>query len=50
MSDRFETELNEAIPGDIRDISTAKAIARILKILRSEMRFRIKSVTFLQNG
>lgn len=27
MSDRFETELNEAIPGDIRDTSTAKAIA-----------------------
>ena len=31
MSDRFETELNEAIPGDIRDTSTAKAIARNLK-------------------
>ncbi|MDM5239296.1 class A beta-lactamase Bla1 [Bacillus cereus] len=27
MSERFETELNEAIPGDIRDTSTAKAIA-----------------------
>ena len=31
MSDRFETELNEAIPGDIRDTSTAKAIATNLK-------------------
>lgn len=31
MSDRFETELNEAIPGDIRDTSTAKAIASNLK-------------------
>ncbi|MED2935452.1 class A beta-lactamase Bla1 [Bacillus wiedmannii] len=31
MSDRFETELNEAIPGDIRDTSTAKAIAKNLK-------------------
>lgn len=32
-SDRFETELNEAIPGDIRDTSTAKAIATNLKEL-----------------
>ncbi|HDR6311275.1 TPA: class A beta-lactamase Bla1 [Bacillus cereus] len=31
MSDRFETELNEAIPGDNRDTSTAKAIANNLK-------------------
>ena len=31
MSDRFETELNEASPGDIRDTSTAKAIATNLK-------------------
>ncbi|MED0948963.1 class A beta-lactamase Bla1 [Bacillus mobilis] len=31
MSDRFETELNEAIPGDNRDTSTAKAIATNLK-------------------
>ncbi|WP_430794633.1 class A beta-lactamase Bla1 [Bacillus cereus] len=31
MSDRLETELNEAIPGDIRDTSTAKAIATNLK-------------------
>ncbi len=31
MSDRFETELNEAIPGDIRDTSTAKATATNLK-------------------
>ncbi|KIV72741.1 Beta-lactamase class A [Bacillus mycoides] len=31
MADRFETELNEAIPGDIRDTSTAKAIATNLK-------------------
>lgn len=31
MSDRFETELNEAIPGDIRDTSTAKVIATNLK-------------------
>jgi len=31
MSDRFETELNDAIPGDIRDTSTAKAIATNLK-------------------
>ncbi len=31
MSDSFETELNEAIPGDIRDTSTAKAIATNLK-------------------
>ncbi len=31
MSERFETELNEAIPGDIRDTSTAKAIATNLK-------------------
>ncbi|WP_071715856.1 class A beta-lactamase Bla1 [Bacillus sp. N35-10-4] len=33
MSDRFETELNEAIPGDIRDTSTAKAVATNLKDL-----------------
>ncbi|OFD79686.1 class A beta-lactamase [Bacillus mycoides] len=33
MADRFETELNEAIPGDIRDTSTAKAIATNLKAL-----------------
>ncbi|MFB5249255.1 class A beta-lactamase Bla1 [Bacillus mycoides] len=31
MADRFETDLNEAIPGDIRDTSTAKAIATNLK-------------------
>ncbi|MEJ9111178.1 class A beta-lactamase Bla1 [Bacillus paramobilis] len=31
MSDRFETELNEAIPGDNRDTSTAKAMATNLK-------------------
>lgn len=31
MSDRFETELNEAIPGDIRDTSTAKVMATNLK-------------------
>nr|WP_264449060.1 class A beta-lactamase Bla1 [Bacillus cereus] len=31
MADRFEAELNEAIPGDIRDTSTAKAIATNLK-------------------
>lgn len=31
LSDRFETELNEAIPGDIRDTSTAKAIATNLE-------------------
>ncbi|HHK5535745.1 TPA: class A beta-lactamase Bla1 [Bacillus mobilis] len=31
MSDRLETELNEAIPGDNRDTSTAKAIATNLK-------------------
>ncbi|HDR7517694.1 class A beta-lactamase Bla1 [Bacillus mobilis] len=31
LSDRFETELNEAIPGDNRDTSTAKAIATNLK-------------------
>ncbi|MFW5438002.1 class A beta-lactamase [Paenibacillus apiarius] len=30
-ADRFETELNEAIPGDIRDTSTAKALATDLK-------------------
>ncbi|MEG7859794.1 class A beta-lactamase Bla1 [Bacillus sp. HY001] len=30
-SDRLETELNEAIPGDKRDTSTAKAIATNLK-------------------
>ncbi|HDR7244229.1 TPA: class A beta-lactamase Bla1 [Bacillus mobilis] len=30
-SDRLETELNEAIPGDNRDTSTAKAIATNLK-------------------
>ncbi|MBE5106424.1 class A beta-lactamase Bla1 [Bacillus thuringiensis] len=30
-ANRFETELNEAIPGDIRDTSTAKAIATNLK-------------------
>ena len=50
MSDRFETELNEAIPGDIRDTSTAKAIATNLKALRPEMHFQIISVTFLQSG
>ncbi|CAH8770822.1 class A beta-lactamase [Paenibacillus dendritiformis] len=31
QADRFETELNEAIPGDIRDTSTAKALATDLK-------------------
>lgn len=31
MADRFEPELNEATPGDIRDTSTAKAIATNLK-------------------
>ncbi|WP_430794603.1 class A beta-lactamase Bla1 [Bacillus cereus] len=31
MSERFETELNEAIPGDIRDTSTAKTLATNLK-------------------
>ncbi|MBY0598080.1 class A beta-lactamase [Bacillus bingmayongensis] len=30
-ADRFETELNEAIPGDIRDTSTPKALATDLK-------------------
>ena len=46
----FETELNEAIPGDIRDTSTAKAIATNLKALRSEMHFQLKNVKFLQSG
>ncbi len=31
QADRFETDLNEAIPGDIRDTSTAKALATDLK-------------------
>lgn len=31
MADRFETDLNEALPGDIRDTSTAKALATTLK-------------------
>lgn len=31
MADRFETDLNEATPGDIRDTSTAKALATDLK-------------------
>lgn len=31
QADRFETELNKAIPGDIRDTSTAKALAADLK-------------------
>lgn len=30
-ADRFETELNEAVPGDIRDTSTARALATDLK-------------------
>jgi len=30
-SDRFETDLNEAIPGDIRDTSTPRALATSLK-------------------
>ncbi len=30
-SDRFETELNEATPGDLRDTSTPKALAKSLK-------------------
>ncbi len=30
-ADRFETDLNEAAPGDIRDTSTAKALAADLK-------------------
>lgn len=30
-ADRFETDLNSAIPGDIRDTSTAKALATDLK-------------------
>lgn len=31
MADRFETDLNEAIPGDNRDTSTAKTLATDLK-------------------
>lgn len=31
VANRFETDLNEAIPGDIRDTSTAKALATNLK-------------------
>lgn len=31
MAERFETELNEATPGDIRDTSTAKTLATNLK-------------------
>jgi len=31
ISDRFETELNEATPGDIRDTSTPRALANSLK-------------------
>ncbi|CAM4289682.1 class A beta-lactamase [Bacillus manliponensis] len=31
IADRFETELNEAIPGDIRDTSTPKTLATNLK-------------------
>ena len=50
MSDRFETELNEAIPGDIRDTSTAKAIARNLKDFTVGNALPHQSVTFLQNG
>ncbi|WP_370872575.1 class A beta-lactamase [Paenibacillus zeirhizosphaerae] len=33
MADRYETELNEAIPGDPRDTSTPKALANSLKVL-----------------
>ncbi|WGG44652.1 class A beta-lactamase [Rossellomorea sp. DA94] len=32
-ADRFETDLNSAIPGDIRDTSTARALATNLKAL-----------------
>lgn len=32
-ADRFETELNSAIPGDIRDTSTARALATNMKAL-----------------
>ncbi|MFB5763698.1 class A beta-lactamase [Paenibacillus medicaginis] len=33
MPERYETELNEAVPGDIRDTSTPKALVRSLKVL-----------------
>lgn len=32
-ADRFETELNEAVPGDIRDTSTPRALATSLRTL-----------------
>ncbi|MCZ8518853.1 MULTISPECIES: class A beta-lactamase [Paenibacillus] len=32
-ADRYETELNEAVPGDIRDTSTPRALATTLKAL-----------------
>ena len=50
MSDRFKTELNEAIPGDIRDTSTAKAIARNLKDFTVGNALPLQKATFLQNG
>lgn len=50
MSDRFETELNEAIPGDIQTLVQRKLLLRILKLLRSEMHFLLKNVKFLQSG
>ena len=33
MADRFETDLNEAVPGDIRDTSTPRALATTLQSL-----------------
>ena len=43
MSDRFETELNEAIQETFVILVQQKQLLGILKILRSEMRFRIKA-------
>ena len=48
MSDRFETELNEAIPGDIRDTSTAKATN--LKAFTVGNALPAENVKFLQSG
>lgn len=33
MPERYETELNEAVPGDTRDTSTPKALVQSLKVL-----------------
>lgn len=45
-SSRFETELNEAVPGDLRDTSTPKAIALDLKKLAIDPKLPADKLAF----